>query len=132
MDGLYRIKLIQLAGIASSWAHREDHFVLQKLGEELLHRLQVLAKPQATMPVIRYREEQIVKMLGKRVLFQDSTKNLNRTGILEGLRMRGRVLGYTFRLRGEGEDVWQMKASEESVGEGTVALDLGGDEPIVV
>jgi hypothetical protein len=119
-DSLCHIKLLELAGLASLWAHRKDHSIMKKLGKELLGHLQVLAKPEMNMPVVRYREELTVLLLGQTVRFDDFGKKLDYTGTLEGLVRGSKMSSWSLRI--SGKDVWQMEVSEQALGEGTVAI----------
>jgi hypothetical protein len=88
-----------------------------------LSRLKKLANPKLSMSVLRFREEQIVEFMLEEVRFEDRMRDLEYTGVLEGLMRSERESCYKLRMR-SGESLWQVEVSDRSLGDGIVKLSL--------
>jgi starvation-inducible outer membrane lipoprotein len=127
-DGLCHVKLVEFAGMVSLLAHRQDATDFHALAKTLLVRLQELARPEKTMTASRYRQEQIVKLFGRRVVYHDTGKILKRSGVLQGIV--GQTDYYYIKMRICGSDTWEMPASLQSLADATIMIyeDKAGED----
>ena len=99
------------------------------LATPLLERLQEQAKPERSMPVERYRGEQLVKMIGMEVLYENNHMNLRHTGRLEGWKVCGGV--YELKICST-SDLWGVKTTLDMLSEGVVVITPTGGPPDIM